>query len=236
MKKTMRRVIVWIMAILMLGAMAVPALAAEFDFEAEIENFVPDYWNTHELEVGEVHVPSAAIWAEDDENCHSSNEDVVIVSGKGHVTAVSEGTAYVAIVKNNSWQIYRYDVVAEGAKANNNRNEAFSEVTNGILNQYRNTQKQVQNMTTIVMVVGILFVLFGIAEVIYIFISAPKCGMSRWWALLPVVSNVIGLIVFIVVRSGRKASASPNTVACPTCNGVHPAGTEVCNICGTKLQ
>ena len=77
-----------------------------------------------------------------------------------------------------------------------------------------------------------------IAEIIYIFIEAPKCGMSRLWAIVPLFSNLFGLIVFIIVRSNRKTgnNSPAQVVTCPTCGGVHPLGTMECSICGTKLQ
>ena len=88
---------------------------------------------------------------------------------------------------------------------------------------------------------GIIFVLAivgMIVGVIYIFIEAPKCGMSRAWALVPLVSSILGLIVFIVVRSNHKKSmpTHKNNVTCPTCGGVHSNDTDVCSICGTRLK
>lgn len=47
----------------MLAAMAMPAMAAGFDFDSEISEFVSDELNTFELEVGEVHKPKGAMWA-----------------------------------------------------------------------------------------------------------------------------------------------------------------------------
>ena len=83
----------------------------------------------------------------------------------------------------------------------------------------------------------VFVLLIGIAASVYIFVTAPKCGMSRAWALAPVVGNVFGLIAFIMVRTVSKTTAvGNNTIVCPTCNGVHPAGSQFCNICGTKLQ
>ena len=49
-----------------------------------------------------------------------------------------------------------------------------------------------------------LLVLTSVAEAIYILIAAPKAGMTRAWALLTLFTNVIGLIVFLVVRSNNK--------------------------------
>lgn len=83
---------------------------------------------------------------------------------------------------------------------------------------------------------ALIILLLMIAEIIYIFIAAPKCGMSRLWALVPLFSNFFGLIVFIAVRSNRKTVSPGNNIICPTCSSVHPAGTTFCSICGTRLQ
>ncbi len=90
-------------------------------------------------------------------------------------------------------------------------------------------------MEVFIIVLIVVLVLLLLAEMVYIFIAAPKCGMSRFWALVPLFSNIFGLIVFIVVRSNSKQNACGKTVVCPTCNGVHPIGTRVCSICGTEL-
>lgn len=74
------------------------------------------------------------------------------------------------------------------------------------------------------------------AEILYIFFAAPKCGMSRLWALLPIFSNVLGLIVFIFVRSKHKSGVRTKKITCPTCGGVCTDDTAFCSICGTKLR
>lgn len=241
MKKMMRTLTVLAVVVLMLSAMAMPALAAEFDFETEISEFNPTSLNTYELKIGETHTPGAAVWADKGE-CYSSDETIVTVSSQGDVTAVSEGTAYVAIVASTGMsEVYRYDVTAAGENNDDwsqqsDWSESVHNSANDIMKQHNDMQERIQSMFTVMMIVCVVLVLLGIAEVVYIYIAAPKCGMSRLWALVPVFSNFIGLIVFIVVRSSRKTTAATNTVVCPTCNGVHPCGTEKCNICGTKLQ
>ncbi len=100
-----------------------------------------------------------------------------------------------------------------------------------------NAQSGFDAMAVFVVIIIIVAVSLLIAEIAYIYIQAPKCGMSRLWALIPLFSNVLGLIVFIIVCSNRKTTAtSAYTVTCPTCSGVHPAGTTQCSICGTRLQ
>ena len=97
-------------------------------------------------------------------------------------------------------------------------------------------EKEHQKMETFVIVIIVIALLLLLAEIIYILIEAPKCGMTRFWALVPLFSNFFGLLVFIVIRSNRISTASNRTVVCPTCNGVHPLGTTECSICGTKLS
>lgn len=241
MKKMIRTLTVLIAVVLMLAVLAMPALAAEFDFETEISEFNPTSLNTYELKAGETHTPGAALWADNGE-CYSSDETIATVSTQGNVTAVSEGTAYIAIVASTGQSmIYRYDVTAAGENNNDltqrsDWSERVHNSANDIMKQHKDMQERIQSMFTVMMIVCVVLVLFGIAEVVYIYIAAPKCGMSRLWALVPIFSNFIGLIVFIVVRSGRKTTTATNTIMCPTCNGVHPCGTEKCNICGTKLQ
>lgn len=221
------------MVVLILTVIAVPARATEFDFETEIFQFAPDKSNTFELEVGEVHKPGAAVWAEDGQ-CYSSDETVVTISSNGKVTAVSEGTAYVAIVAGrNLSKVYRYDVVAAGTGSNDSFLDQLKEAPN-LIEKNHHTISTIQ---TVMVIIIAFLLLIGVAASVYIFITAPKCGMSRAWALAPVLSSVFGLIAFIIVRTASKATAAgSNTIVCPTCNAVHPAGTAVCNICGTKLQ
>lgn len=242
MKKMMRTFTVLAVVVLMLSAMAMPALAAEFDFETEISEFDPASSNTHELKIGETHRPGAAVWLKSSGECYSSDETIVTVSSQGDVTAVSEGTAYIAIVASTGQSmVYRYDVTAAGENNNDlsqqsDWNAVVNNSASDIMKQHKDVQERIQSVFTVMMIVCVVLVLFGIAEVVYIYIAAPKCGMSRLWALVPVFSNFVGLIVFIVVRSSRKTTVATNTIVCPTCNGVHPCGTEKCNICGTKLQ
>lgn len=233
MKKMMRTLGILAMVVLMLAAMAMPAMAAGFDFDSEISEFVSDELNTFELEVGEVHKPKGAMWAKKGQ-CYSSDETVVKVSDNGKVTAVSEGTAFIAIVSStNLSKVYRYDVFAVGEGRNDSFQNRFEEAQNRI----EKTRNTISIFQTVMVVIMVFILLIGIAASVYIFVTAPKCGMSRAWALAPVVGNVFGLIAFIMVRTASKTTAAGNnTVVCPTCNGVHPDGSQFCNICGTKLQ
>lgn len=90
-------------------------------------------------------------------------------------------------------------------------------------------------MGALFFVMAALFLLI-VAEILYIFIEAPKCGMSRLWALVPIFSNVLGLVIFIIIRSKHKAGVRTRKITCPTCGGVCTDDTAFCSICGTKLR
>ena len=75
------------------------------------------------------------------------------------------------------------------------------------------------------------------AMVIYIFKNAPKCGMSRLLAIIPILFPLFGFVVMLVVHSNCKNNKkSKNVVTCPKCGGVHPVGTGFCSICGTQIN
>lgn len=84
--------------------------------------------------------------------------------------------------------------------------------------------------------ISVLILLAILAGCVYIYFEAPKLGMSRLWAIMPLLSYGLGLLAFIKVRSRRKALARERKVICPNCGGRHPEKTAFCSICGTKLQ
>ena len=93
-------------------------ITKQFDFETAISEFTSTSLNTTTLKPGEKDTPGAAIWTSSDRtNCYSSDENVVTVSANGVVTAVGEGTAYVAIDIGSMSKVYRYDVVSANSIA-----------------------------------------------------------------------------------------------------------------------
>lgn len=84
--------------------------------------------------------------------------------------------------------------------------------------------------------VAMLIPLLIVAMSVYIFIEAPKCGMSRTWALVPFFSRILGVLLLIVVRTSRKKIGKVQKRTCPTCGGVHSDKITFCPICGTKLS
>lgn len=272
MKKIITTITVMVIATLMLSMMSFTAMAAGFDFDTAISEFSSTSLNTTTLKLNETHTPTAAVWTHNNlATCYSSDESVVTVSSRGVVTAVGEGTAYVAYDVGSMYELYRYDVItvqniendAIGATDQSDildvfenfnaeaiesieEYEDFDDFAEGQFknipefitesDHFNKVQNRENGIFVFAIVLAITLLILVICEIIYIYIEAPKCGMSRLWALVPLFSNLIGLIVFIVVRSNRKNTVSTNNIMCPTCNSVHHAGTIECSICGTKLQ
>lgn len=113
MKKINRAILVVTLLAAFLCSAAAPALAAEtFDFQAVISEFQPNYFNDNTLTVGQTHQALGAIWA-DSGTCYTSNADVVTIADDGTVTAVGEGTCYVAVVASTGmYEVSRYTVTA----------------------------------------------------------------------------------------------------------------------------
>ncbi len=141
---------------------------------------------------------------------------------------------------------YREEFESNRAEASEKFNEKYESVNAEIEEDKKKIEEDTEEIkgfiggvsiaVAVIWILVILLLIVGFAGCIYIFIEAPKCGMSRAWALMPLFSGVLGLIVFIVIRSSHKKSpAVGNKKNCPTCGGVHPEGTTVCSICGTQL-
>ena len=76
---------------------------------------------------------------------------------------------------------------------------------------------------------------------VWIYRDAEGRGMNGLlWALLVFIGNLIGLIIYLIVRSERKASAAagPATAktVCPSCGANVAAGFKFCPNCGKSVQ
>ena len=210
MKKTVKKIIVLVVTLIMMASLFVTAYAAS-RFE----------WT---MEVGD----TLSLGLSDTEY-KSSNESVVVVEYDGN---------------------HKYTAVAVG--------RGKAEITGGTWMGHKSTEYYItvsgSPFETMFASMGAFFIIFIIAlalllaEIIYILVEAPKCNMSRLWAIVPIFSNILGLIVFIAVRSNRKKqmqknapitayvpNASGGPVTCASCGSVLPAGSTVCYVCGSII-
>ncbi len=220
MKKTVRTLTVLVMAVLMLTISTIPAMAANFDsetsnneitFNKEATDFINGAQELLDSIMGNEEKQQASTQNETNQSWQQIEEEV---NQKKEEWANKEA----------EWAAKQEEFKKQKEEREKQREEEWAAL-----------EREQKTMETTVIIIIVTSVLLVLAEIIYIFIAAPKCGMSRFWALVPLFSNFFGLIVFIVVRSNRKTSTSTHTITCPTCSSVHPAGTTECPICGTKL-
>jgi RNA polymerase subunit RPABC4/transcription elongation factor Spt4 len=107
---------------------------------------------------------------------------------------------------------------------------------------------------------SLFFFILWIAVIVWVYKDAERRGMSGiLWALLVFIGNLIGLLIFLIVRQdhpvfgaseGSRASAPPAappssappapapavTPACPSCKKPVERGFTYCPHCGAPLQ
>ena len=220
MKKTVRTLILMVMAVLMLTTSTIPAMAAGLDSETSNNEITCNKEATDFINGAQELLDSIM-----------GNEEKQQASAQNEMSNIQKEM-------DESWQQFEEEIKKqqeEWAAKEEEFKKQKEEREKQREEEWAALEREQKAMETTVIIIIVTSVLLVLAEIIYIFIAAPKCGMSRFWALVPLFSNFFGLIVFIVVRSNRKTSTSTHTVTCPTCSSVHPAGTTECPICGTKL-
>ncbi len=80
-----------------------------------------------------------------------------------------------------------------------------------------------------------------IVVIIWVYRDAESRGMNGLlWALLVFVGNLIGLIVYLIVRSGVLNPSAPptsiNQISCPKCGKQVPENFAYCPYCGAALH
>ena len=220
MKKTVRTLTVLVMAVLMLTVSTIPAMAAGSDSETANNEIT---FNTE---------------ATDFINGAQAMLDSIMGNGENQQTNTQNEMSNIQKEMDESWQQFEEEIKKQQEEWAA-KEEEFKKQKEEREQQWEQEQierekerKASQRAGIIIAVVAVLLLL---AEITYIFITAPKCGMSRFWALVPLFSNFFGLLVFLVVRSSHKATARTNTFTCPVCNSIHPNGTAVCSICGNHF-
>ncbi len=266
MKKMMKRLAVLVVALALLTAVAIPALADGFDFAPAIEEFESTPLNTTSLAVGQTHLPGGGVWAQSGwATCYSSDEAVVTVSADGLVTAVGEGTAYVAIDVGAMYDMFCYHVIAQpqSSSAGNgdsqqfaedfyNRYEQFREEVEAkqeeakakneaLLEAFENRQKEnkevLRNLAGIGAIVLAVLLLAGrIVGLVIVCKKAPGADMSKAWALLSLISVAFAVVLIIIMSKNSKQKPGKGKVVCPVCNTIHSENTTRCNVCGATFQ
>ncbi len=233
MKKAVKSLITIIMTVALVFVLTISVSAqTEFEFDSD-----PHCIWTNYITEGEEYTGFLDRVAEGNK-FYSNNEDVMYVRDDGILVAKSEGTVAIAEVKEGRLLFY-YGFIVRAEETYEDDDDGF--LIGGFADDdddWDDDEEEVNPMVIIGPILIVLVVLLVLAEIGYIFVTAPKYGMSRFWALAPIVGNVFGLIVFLMLKTASKQNnqVSKNVIICPTCNGKHPCGTQVCSICGTKLE
>lgn len=85
----------------------------------------------------------------------------------------------------------------------------------------------------------LLFLILGIIIVFWVYRDAEQRGMSGvLWALLVLVGNIVGLIIFLIVRNEEfpRRTVVEATQSCPGCGKVIAQKYAFCPHCGTRLK
>jgi RNA polymerase subunit RPABC4/transcription elongation factor Spt4 len=84
----------------------------------------------------------------------------------------------------------------------------------------------------------LLFIL-GIVIIFWVYRDAEQRGMNGvLWALLVLVGNIVGLIIYLIVRSEEfpQRTVSDSTQSCPSCGKMVIKTYAFCPHCGARLQ
>ena len=88
-----------------------------------------------------------------------------------------------------------------------------------------------------IFIIGIIAaIVLAMVSIIYIYLNAPKHGLSRWWALLPLLFNIVAVGIYVILRQENSKKTLPNNVICPKCGSPQTLGTIQCHSCGTRLR
>lgn len=81
-----------------------------------------------------------------------------------------------------------------------------------------------------------------IVVIVWVYRDAERRGMNGvLWALLVLIGNLIGLLIYLIVRTDSipgtlTQRGSPATTLCPSCQKSVDAGFAFCPLCGTQLH
>lgn len=86
---------------------------------------------------------------------------------------------------------------------------------------------------------SLVLLIIWIAVIVWVYRDAERRGMNGiLWALLVLIGNLIGLLIYLIVRSdaSRETGTTPKSRACPECKQPVGLNYSFCPHCGSNLQ
>ena len=88
----------------------------------------------------------------------------------------------------------------------------------------------------VVVLFALVWFVIGILILIWVYQDAESRGMDGLlWALIVFFLNIIGLVLYLVVRESRIAPSQRITRVCPKCGQVLSEDAKFCPRCGKEL-
>lgn len=85
---------------------------------------------------------------------------------------------------------------------------------------------------------SLVLLVIWIMVIVWVYRDAERRGMNGvLWALLVLIGNLIGLLIYLIVRSERwPAKKTVQTTTCPSCQKTVESTFIFCPNCGARLQ
>ena len=90
-----------------------------------------------------------------------------------------------------------------------------------------------------VSVLSFLLLIIWIFVIVWVYRDAERRGMNGiLWALLVFIGNIIGLLIYLIVRSDQlpPPKEEPPAVLCPSCSRSVPQNYAFCPHCGASMK
>ena len=88
--------------------------------------------------------------------------------------------------------------------------------------------------------VSLVLLIIWIFVIVWVYRDAESRGMNGiLWALLVFIGNIIGLLIYLIVRSdtvSTRGEPLPPTVLCPNCSQSAPHNYAFCPHCGASMK
>lgn len=86
-------------------------------------------------------------------------------------------------------------------------------------------------------VLSITMIAIWLVIIIWVYRDAERRGMNGiLWALLVLIGNIIGLIIYLILRSTNPATTESTSTLCSGCEKPVTGEYAFCPYCGTALQ
>jgi hypothetical protein len=86
-------------------------------------------------------------------------------------------------------------------------------------------------------ILSLVLLILWIMVIVWVYRDSERRGMNGvLWALLVLIGNLIGLLIYLIVRSDNLAPTAPKSRRCPDCGRPVSPEHQFCSHCGKKIE